>query len=465
MVNLGDIVELKIEKMIYEGVGLSHLEDGLTVFVENVCDGDFVRAKIIKVKKSYANALLEEIIKPSEFRVKPFCPLHNVCGGCQWQYIEYSHQLKIKQNIVKEILTKTLGKEVDVFETMPSTNIKEFRHKIQMPVKQTKNSKRFLIGYYEKGSHNIVNIKYCPIQPKIVDEIIEKIRTVANDFGVTAYDEKNNVGELRHIVFRVAENSVFENGDILICFVVNNDTISKSISDLSQFIFDEFPQIKGISVNFNTQKNNVILGKKTKLLKGNETYIEKIDDISYFISPESFFQVNPMSFKNILDKVKELIKERTKDYSPTILDAYSGVGSFGLYLSDIASKITCVEEVESACKNAKNACERNNINNVEVFCGDAQKIFENQISDGIKYDVVILDPPRKGCSQEALDYCINFAEKFIVYVSCNPNSLARDLKYLEEKGFELAFVQTADMFCHTYHVETVTVVEKKQSLG
>ena len=459
MLSVGDEIELKIEKLVYEGYGLSHIsnQDGMVCFVENVCDGDIVEAKIKKIKKNFAYAEVVKIVEPSKYRIKPFCPLHNACGGCQWQFVDYNHQLEVKQNIVKETLSKALQKDVFVEEIIPSPLQKEFRHKIQMPVSQTKNSKRFLIGYYKKNSHNLVNIKYCPIQPKIVDEIIEKIRIEAQNNNISAYNEKLHKGELRHIIIRISES----NGVILICFVVNNNKISKQIMNLAQNIFDEFSIVKGVSVNFNTFKNNVILGKETKNIIGESTYIEKIDNIEYVISPDSFFQVNPSSFKNILNTVKNLIKERVNISNPKILDAYSGVGSFGLYLADIASQITCVEEVKSACENAKKACENNNIRNLEILNGDAQKIFEQQIEKNIKYDLVILDPPRKGCTKESVEYAAKLADKFIVYVSCNPNSLARDLKLFEQYGYELTYAQPVDMFCHTYHVETVTLIEKK----
>ena len=202
------------------------------------------------------------------------------------------------------------------------------------------------------------------------------------------------------------------------------------------------------------------MGQETETLIGKPTYKEKIGEISYIISPESFFQINPGSFKNILDKVKELIAVYSKNNKPTILDAYSGVGSFGLYLSNIADKITCVEEIESACKNTKNACKINNIKNINVIQGDAQKIFENMVNENKKFDYVILDPPRKGCTKETLDYCAKLANKYVIYVSCNPNSLARDIKYLQQYGFDLILAQPADMFCHTYHVETITLIEK-----
>ena len=455
MFKKGDIIELEIEKLVFEGYGLARKKVNdldFVIFVENVCDGDVVLAEITKLKKNYAYAKMKEIIKPSKHRVEPFCPLHNACGGCQWGFISYNHQLEVKQNIVKEILSNALGEDIKVDKTLASPKIKEFRHKIQMPVSQTKNSKRFLIGYYKKQSHEIVNIKYCPIQSHIIDEITDKIRNAAFDFGVEAYNEIKHKGELRHVLYRISNN----NGNILVCFVVNNNKLSKPINDLAHYVFNEFEIIKGVSVNFNTSKNNVVLGKKTQNVSGEETYKEKIGEITYIISPDSFFQVNPESFKNILNKVKELISDRIKN--PEILDAYSGVGSFGLYLSDISKNVVCTEIVKNACQNAKQACEINNIKNVEIIEGDSQNISEDLIKNKKKFDVVILDPPRKGCTKETLDFCAKLSKKYIVYVSCNPNSLARDLKYLKEFGFKIEHAQTADMFCHTYHVETITIL-------
>ena len=454
MFKKGNIIELEIEKLVFEGYGLARKKidnNDFVFFVENVCDGDVISAEITKVKKNYAYAKMKEIIKPSKYRVEPFCPLHNACGGCQWGFISYPHQLEVKQNIVKEILSNALGEDIKVEKTLPSPKIKEFRHKIQMPVSQTKNSKRFLIGYYKKQSHEIVNIKYCPIQPRIIDEITDKIRCAAFEYGVEAYNEIKHKGELRHVVYRISTCN-----DVLVCFVVNNNEISKSMHDLAHYIFNEFENVKGISVNFNTSKNNVILGEKTQNIFGDKTYKEKIGEITYIISPDSFFQVNPDSFKNILDKVKELISCRIK--TPEILDAYSGVGSFGLYLSGIAKNIVCAEIVKSACQNARQACEINNINNVEIIEGDSQNIFGDLIKNKRTFDVVILDPPRKGCTKETLDFCAKLSKKYIVYVSCNPNTLARDLKYLKEFGFKIEYAQTADMFCHTYHVETITIL-------
>ena len=461
-INKNQLIELDIEKNIYEGYGLARLvsdEGNFVFFIDGACEGDKIVAEITKVKKNFAYGIVHEILTPSKHRVKPFCPLFNACGGCQWQFIDYKHQLEIKNRIVMEIINKTLKENIVIEKTLPSPEIKGYRHKVQMPVSQTKNSKRFLIGYYKPQTHELTNIKYCPIQPKIIDEINEIIRTEAQNLNLSAYNELTHKGELRHIIYRISKYY----DDIILCFVVNNNKISEAVKKLAEIIYNKFERIKGVSVNYNCAKTNVILGEITENIEGEDILKEKIGDIQYLISPESFFQVNPESFKNILDTVKEQIIKRIK--KPEILDAYSGVGSFGLYLSGIAKSITCVEENIKACINAKNACGINNIKNTEILNGDAKKIFEELISENKKFDVIILDPPRKGCSSQAVEFCNKLTDKLIIYVSCNPNTLARDLKLFENLGFEISYIQTADMFCHTYHIETIAVIEKKQALG
>ena len=251
MYKIGDTIELNIEKMVFEGYGLAR-KNNIVFFVENACDGDLIKAEIIKIKKNFITAKLINVIEPSPYRVKPFCPIFNTCGGCQWQFIDYEHQLFIKQNIVKEILEKELKKEISIEKILPSPVIREFRHKIQMPVSQTKNSKRFLIGYYKKGSHEIVNNKFCPVQPLIINDILEKIREKAQELGILAYNENNCKGDLKHVIFRISQNIE----EILVCFVINNTKIPKQIQTLANYIFNEYKQIIGVSINFGSRNRN-----------------------------------------------------------------------------------------------------------------------------------------------------------------------------------------------------------------
>lgn len=454
MLEVNDEIVVDIEKMLYEGLALARV-DNFPVFIEDACVGDKVKVKVSKVKKNFANAELIEIIEPSIYRVKPFCALHNVCGGCQWQFIKYQEQLKQKQNIVKETVRKITGEDIEVLPTIASPKQTEYRHKIQYPVAQTKVSKRFLAGYYKKHSHELINIKHCPIQPKVIDKLIEVIKEKAQELKIEAYNEKKHSGTLRHIVFKHSS----DNKKTLVTFVINSNEVVDKIDDLATYIYKNLDDITGVCVNFNTAKNNVILGKITKCLIGDDFYTEKLNETIYKISANSFFQVNPYSAEKIFDTVKSMISEKL--IKPSILDAYSGVSSFGIWLSSIASEVVCIEEVKSASDDAVSNIHLNNVNNVKVLNGDASETFKKLVEENKKFDALILDPPRKGCSQEALDYAINLTDSLIIYVSCNPSSLARDLKYLHENGFKTEYIQPVDMFPHTYHIESVALISKE----
>lgn len=449
----GDILEAAPEKLVYEGAALARL-DGYPVFIEGACPGDKLKIKITRANKHYANAVIEEIIEPSEHRIKPFCPMHNVCGGCGWQHIDYNFQLEQKRNIVEETIKRLTGEEIEIKPVLPSPEIKAFRSKVQYPVSQTKVSKRLLAGYYKKGSHELVNIKFCPIQPKIIDKITEFIRQNAQELGITGYNEKLHKGDLKHIVYRYSRTE----NELIVIFVVNDTKLKDKFKKLSKKLMDEFAHIKGCLINYNPDKTNLIMSNDTRKILGENHIIEKIDGKIFKISANSFFQVNIGSAKNIFNTVKDIILSNYKN--PRILDAYSGVSSFGIWLSDIAKEVVSVEEAPSATKDAAENVVLNNINNLTALNGDAKKIFEELVAKGEKFDVTVLDPPRKGCEKESLDFAINLSQKAIIYVSCNPATLARDLKYLQEQGFKTKYIQPVDMFCHSYHIESVAWLEK-----
>lgn len=443
---------LKIEKLIYSGKGLAR-EGNYPIFAEDACPADEVKIEIFKRNKSYGLGKITEIITPSPHRIKPFCPMHNVCGGCGLQYVSYEEQLAQKQNIVKETVSKVLGKEIPVLPVKHADNDKNYRCKVQYPVSQTKVSKKILAGYFKKNSHETVNIKYCPVQPEILDRITEFIRQTATELKISGYDEKNHNGLLRHIIYRY---SAF-NGEILIVLVVNSQNIDKKLKPLAEKL-TVFKEITGIAINFNTKKTNVITGEKTSLLLGKDFITEKIGDVKYKISATSFFQVNPYAAKIMFDTAKEMIEKNSE--TPSILDAYSGVSAFGLQMKDIAKEIICVEENTSSTNDALENVKMNNAKNVKVINSDASKTFEQFVKEQKTFDVVLLDPPRKGCSTDSIEYASKLSKKIIVYVSCNPASLARDLKHLEEKGFEAKYIQPVDMFCHTPHIESVVLLCK-----
>ena len=450
---INDVFEVQIEKMLYEGKALARF-DGFPIFIDGGCPGDILKICIKKINKSYAIADIIEIVKSSEFRIKPKCALHSVCGSCGWQYIQYDEQLRQKQNIVFETLKKITGNEYQIKDIIPSPKQFEYRCKIQLPVEQKKVSKRLTSGYYKKNSHELVNIKYCPLQMSIISEITEFIKLEAQKVGLSGYDEKLHKGILRHIIFRHDAQL----SQILLIFVLNSNKVDDKVKQISDIVLSKYPIIKGICANYNTAKSNVIMGRNTQIISGNDYYIETLSDKQYKINANSFFQVNPYCAVKIFDKVKELIADKIK--KPLILDAYSGVSSFGIWLSDIAKKVVCVEEVESASNDAIYNVKINNADNIEILNGDAEIRFDDLIKRGVKFDVSLIDPPRKGCSEDALNNLVKLTEKYIVYVSCNVTTLARDMNILKEHGFTAIYIQPADMFPQTYHIETIVMFER-----
>lgn len=444
-----DEYTVKIEKLSNLGTGIAKI-DGQVIFVENVCPQDEVKIKIIKANKNYATAIPIEIITPSEHRIEPFCPMQKVCGSCQLQFIDYEYQLELKRQMVEDAIRKIGGLDVQINFPLASPDTKEFRHKVQYPVSQTKVSKKILAGYYKPQSHEIVNIKYCPIQPEICDEIIDFVRENAPKFAISGFNEKKHVGDLRHVVIRISVT----NNDCLVTLVINGTKMFDRLKNFANFIFDNFEKVKGVCVNFNSKKTNVILGKKTECLAGKNFVKERILDKTFRIGPNTFFQINPKSAENIFRYVKDYIKDNFEN--PTVLDAYAGITSFGICISDICKKVVSVEENKESVELARETAEINNISNLEIHNQDASVFFQKEKR---KFDAIILDPPRKGCTKESLDNAVRLS-KSIIYVSCNPATLARDLKYLkEEKDCTVKSIQPFDMFCHTYHIENVAIIE------
>ena len=299
-----DTLTVKIEKLSNLGLGIAKT-DGYVIFIPNTCPNDVVKVKIIKKNKNYANAEVIEIIEHSPERIEPFCKMQKVCGACQLQFIDYKAQLKYKKEIVTDTMKSIYGSEVEVKDVIPSPLIKEYRHKIQYPIGQTKESKRILAGYYKTGTHELVNIKHCPIQPEYCDKIIDFIRTCSEKLKISGYDEKSHKGELRHVVIR-ASHSDSKN---LVILVINSDKISKKIKQLAEQIYNNLENISGVEINLNNKKTNLILGEKTELIAGNNYIEESLCDKIFKIGAKTFFQVNPPSADNIFRYIKDYIKE------------------------------------------------------------------------------------------------------------------------------------------------------------
>ena len=451
MFKKGEIIELEIEKLVYGGEGIGKFNDFI-VFVANSVPGDRVKAEIISVKKGYAKGILKEIIKPSEYRVTPFCPLAKVCGGCQWQHIDYEKQLEAKRNIVEETLKRIAGIETTVKNTLPCDETRNYRCKIQFPVQQTKISKKFLVGYYKKNTHEIVNIKYCPVQPRIIDDVTEFLREKVHQLHLSAYNEKAQKGLIRHFVFRYSKTNL----NFILTIVVNSEQIPENLMKLCKITKEKFPQLEGVAVNFNTTRTNLIMGTKSRIIEGKSYVTEILDGKTFKISHDAFFQVNPSAALKMFSEVRKIVAERTN--SPDILDIYAGSGGFSIFLSGIADKITAVESAKSSVEDGMRNIAKNNITNITYINDNANIAVPKLLAEGRKFDVTILDPPKKGCSEEVLNAVKEITGKYIVYVSCNPATLARDMKILSDK-FRVNFVQPVDMFCHTYHVESILLAE------
>lgn len=456
-----DIIELTIEKLVYSGSALARY-NGITVFVDGAVPEDTIKARVLRVNKNFIRAKLLEVITPSPHRVKPFCPLFNACGGCNLQNVEYDFLIEQKQKMLEEMFSPKISdafSNIDFKPFIKAPKLREYRSKVSNAVCETRVSKRLLVGYYKENTHEVTNIKFCPIQPSIIDEIMAYIR---ENWKLGAYIEKKNKGLLRHILIRF---SPAENNFIL-TLVLNKDfeyydKIKPEIEAFSAGLKNKFPSLKGLLVNFNPNKTNKITGSETITAFGDnfinqKLYAENGIEYTYKVSADSFFQTNTFLAEKLFDSLNSIVEPDS-----TILDAYGGVATIGIYLKNKARKITLVEEVKSACDDAKANFKLNDCKNYEVFLGDAKKIFNDFKNAKKSFDYVILDPPRKGSDDDALKIISNLTKKAILYVSCNPSTLARDAKTLSECGFMLKSIQGADMFPFTHHIEALACFERK----
>ena len=453
MIKVGNIIEVCVEKAVYGGDGLCYFgDDKFVVFVENSVVMDKLRVEIVSLNKRFARGKIIEIVKPSPYRIKPFCPLYNACGSCQAQEYDYDFLLEQKRNVLTDIF-KNLVDESKIYSVIKSPQTKCYRHKIQYPARQTKNSKRILLGYFKKKSHNLTNIKFCPVQPDIINVIAEYIR---KNFPFECYSEETSKGLLKNVLFRI--NSSLS--EISIVFVLNIQKegfkiFKKSFEKFGLNLADDFKEIKGVFVNFNPKNTNTILSDSTLKVAGCDYILEHLEDKCYKLGATSFFQINPLCAVKVFNIVKENIQKNSN-----ILDAFGGVGAIGIWACDKAKKITLIEQNENAVEMAKENFEINRVSNYEILSGDAKKYFLNFQKEKRIFDCTILDPPRSGCEKEGLESIAKISKK-IIYVSCNPQTLKRDIEYLIKENFKVKFIQGVDLFPYTYHIESVCVLERQ----
>ncbi len=448
-----DVIEVKIEDMGVDGEGIGKA-DGITLFIKDAVIGDVVQAKIMKMKKSYGYARLLEVLTPSPYRVEPKCPVSRPCGGCQLQALSYDKQLEFKENKVRNNL-KRIGGFTDI-PMEPIAGMKEpyhYRNKAQFPIGKDKDGK-LTAGFYAARTHSLIPVDECYLGAKINEPILGKILQIMEQEHIEPYDEKTHTGLVRHILIRFG----FTTKEIMVCFILNGKKLPKQEKFIAALT--EIPGMTSISVNRNEKDTNVIMGEKTITIWGSDYITDYIGDIKYQISPQSFYQVNPAQTKVLYEKALEYAGLTGTE---TVWDLYCGIGTISLFLAQKAKKVFGVEIVPQAIADAKKNAALNDITNVDFFVGKAEEVYPSYVSEHkeeAKAEVIVVDPPRKGCEESLLSTIVSMAPERIVYVSCDSATLARDLKYLCGHGYELKRVQAVDQFCQTGHCETVVLLSK-----
>ena len=431
------------------GVGIGK-HDGFTVFVDGGLISDKLKVKITKSKKNYAVGEIVEIIEKSPFRVERVCSDKlSDCGGCQIQELDYQKQLDIKTNEVKQTISR-IGKLNDtlVHPTLGMENPFRYRNKAQFPIQKIDG--KTVIGFYKKKSHDVIPTDKCIIQHDVNDKIIKIIKTYIKAYNVSIYDEKTHTGVLRHLVTKVG----FETKEVMVVLVANGKKLPY-LNELASVLKENVPGFKTLVLNTNREKTNVILGKENKVIYGDGKINDYIGDLVFEISPLSFFQVNPSQTEVLYNKALEYADLKEND---TVFDIYCGIGTISLFLAQKAKKVYGVEIVGDAIKDAKINAKLNKLENTEFFVGKAEEVVPKLYKEGKTANVVVVDPPRKGCEESVLDTIVSMEPDKVVYVSCNPSTLARDLAYLDEKGYKCKEIQPVDMFPHTMHVESVALL-------
>lgn len=448
-----DLLTVTIEDMGHDGEGIGKV-DGYTVFVKDTVIGDKVQAKIMKAKKNYGYARLVEIMEPSKDRVEPRCAYARQCGGCQIQALSYEKQLAYKQQKIENNLIRIGGFQKEEIPMQPIIGMEDpyhYRNKAQFPVGCDKEG-HLIAGFYAGRTHSIISNRKCYLGVEVNEQILNLVLAHMEAYDIPAYDETTGKGLVRHVLIRYG----FQSKEIMVCLVVNGSRIPGAEDLIAKL--REIPGMTSISLNINREKTNVILGRKGKLLWGQEYITDTIGPIAYQISPQSFYQVNPVQTQKLYEKALEYAGLEGNE---TVWDLYCGIGTISLFLAQKAKQVYGVEIVPAAIEDAKRNATLNHITNAEFFVGKAEEVLpEKYEKEGIYADVIVVDPPRKGCEESVLATMVKMQPKRIVYVSCDSATLARDLKYLRGEGYEVKKVQGVDQFPHTVHVETVVLLSQ-----
>lgn len=451
--------EIVIEDMTMNGEGVGRI-NGYALFVKDAITGDKIIARAVKLKKNYGYGRLMEIIEPSPYRVASPCPVSRACGGCTLMSMDYKKQLEFKNSIIKNNLYKIGGiKDIELPPVLGMDNPYRYRNKAQFPVGTDKNG-NIIMGFYAGRTHSIIPTDDCLIGTKDNAGILAKIKEYMLKYKVEAYNEESHTGLVRHILIR----SGFTTGQIMVCIVINGESLpreSELVKMLQTVSLCNDGKIASIMTNINRDRTNVIMGRECRLLFGTPYIEDYIGNIKYRISPLSFYQVNPVQTKVLYEKALEFAALTGKE---TVWDLYCGIGTISLFLAGKAKMVYGVEIVPEAIEDAIENARLNGIENARFYVGKAEEVLpEKYEKESIKADVIVVDPPRKGCDETLLKTMVDMQPDRIVYVSCDSATLARDLKYLTANGYEVKRVQGVDQFCHSGHVETVVLLSQRKA--
>ena len=445
-----DIVRLEIESITGEGSGVGRY-DGMVVFVPFTAVGDLIDVRIVKAGKSYCYGRTEKIITPSPDRVSPDCKVFGKCGGCAFRHISYEAELRAKEDIIKSAFTRIGGLEPEFLPIIPGSSRCGYRNKAQYPVGKDRDGNT-VSGFYAARSHRIVPCDRCMLEPDVFGDIRRFVLEQASELKISAYNEEQHNGVLRHICIRKGHYS----GEICVVLVVRRNV--PELKKLAGAVMQEFPAVKGVSANINKDVTNVIFGDRDILLCGDTDIEDTMLGKTFVISPRSFYQVNTPMAERLYSEAAKLGKPEGK----TLIDLYCGIGTVGITISDSAEKLIGCEIIPEAVENARENARLNNIPNAEFICGDAAKVSEKLAERGLAPDIIVTDPPRKGCDERTLLSVIKMAPSKIVMISCNPATAARDCAFLEAHGYKAVKVKAVDMFPRTGHVECVVLLSPKK---
>ena len=446
-----DIVTLEIVDCGTDGEGIGKA-DGFTVFVKDAVIGDTIMAKIMKAKKNYGYGRLMEILKPSPYRVEPVCLSARQCGGCQLQAVSYEEQKVFKEKKLRGHLERIGGfTEFPMEPLIGMDDPYHYRNKAQFPVGRNKEG-RIVTGFYAGRTHAIIENRDCALGIPQNKDVLDRVIAHMEKYNIAPYDEATGKGLVRHIFVRYG----FFTGELMVCLIINGQNLPHQRELVEKLC--EIPGMTSISLNMNKKRSNVILGDKVKTIWGEDYITDKIGDISYEISPLSFFQVNPKQTWKLYSKALEYADLHGEE---TVWDLYCGIGTISLFLAQKAKFVRGVEIVPAAIEDAKRNAQINHIENVEFFVGKAEEVLPREYEkNGVYADVIVVDPPRKGCDEMLLKTILKMQPKRVVYVSCDSATLARDLRFLCDNGYELKKVCGVDQFPQTVHVETVVLLSK-----